>query len=85
MFCLGQALLLPKQILHFLLRNAFHSGKGIGYLKHATFDRVSIHTRTETQSYQQNLICGNDGNGKRSLDGCPRPIQLGVLRVDSVA
>jgi len=32
----------------------------IGYLKHAAFDCVSIRARTETQSYQQNLFCGND-------------------------
>ena len=85
MFCLGQALLLPKQILHFLLRKSFDSGKGIGYLKHATFDCISIRASTETQGDQQNVICGNDRDGKRSLDGCPWPIQMWVLRLDSVA
>ncbi len=76
MFRPRQALLFPKQISQLFLRKAFHSSKGIGYLKHAAFDCVSIRARTETQSYQQNLICGNDGDGKRSLDGCPRPIQV---------
>jgi quinohemoprotein ethanol dehydrogenase len=38
------------------------AGKRVRNLKHAAFDCVSIRARTETQSYQQNRICGNDGD-----------------------
>jgi len=55
--------------LQLLFRKAFNRGEGIGYLKHATFDCVSISAHLEAQRHQQNLIGGNEGNCKRSLDG----------------
>jgi hypothetical protein len=57
--------------LQFSFGKTFYNGKSIDNLKHAAFECISIRACAESQSHQQNLICGNEGNGKRSLDGCP--------------